>query len=224
MRILKIIFVASLIAWGFTESFAKPGIENPKVWDETQSIKPEMQNRIIIAQGGMHHGMGQGHMRGGCGPGGMGHGQGGMGCGGHGRGHHGGMGSGENYGAEGEASAQCPQPRSTAKAPESFLSMTNPLDTNPDNIEKGRLLFILDAQPSCTACHGPNGDGNGMMGGMLTPSPRNFTCKETMEKIPDGQLFWIIKNGSPGTGMMAFKQLKDNQIWQLIHYIRGLAK
>jgi hypothetical protein len=45
-----------------------------------------------------------------------------------------------------------------------------------------------------------------------------------MNDISDGQLFWIIKKGSPGTGMMAFAGLPDDQVWQLIQYIRTLAQ
>ncbi|NIP99686.1 MAG: cytochrome C, partial [Nitrospinaceae bacterium] len=41
--------------------------------------------------------------------------------------------------------------------------------------------------------------------------------------IPDGQMFWIIKNGSPGTRMPAFGNLSDEQIWQLVLYIRQFA-
>jgi len=62
------------------------------------------------------------------------------------------------------------------------------------------------------------------MGAALNPTPRNFTCGETMRNLLDGQLFWIIKKGSPDTGMMAFSGMPDNQIWQLIQYIRTLAK
>ena len=64
--------------------------------------------------------------------------------------------------------------------------------------------------------------GLGMMSGGLNPPPRNFMCKETMQNIPDGQLFWIIKNGSPGTGMPAFSDLTDEQVWQLVILIRNL--
>jgi mono/diheme cytochrome c family protein len=73
-------------------------------------------------------------------------------------------------------------------------------------------------------CHGEQGDGKGLMGAALVPPPRNFTCGAMMKDLPDGQLFWIIKNGSPGTGMMPFGTLPDEQVWQLIHYIRSLAK
>ncbi len=122
-------------------------------------------------------------------------------------------------------SGVCPQSRQTRRAPGKFRNMTNPLTANADNIKAGETLFQKTAQPlACMNCHGVKGDGNGPMGAALNPRPRNFTCGETMKDISDGQMYWIIKNGSKGTGMMAFSMMPDNQIWQLIHYIRTLAK
>jgi mono/diheme cytochrome c family protein len=119
----------------------------------------------------------------------------------------------------------CVQPRKTAKAPAEFLATTNPLAASSGAIAAGKTLFLKAAQPvACVMCHGEQGDGKGLMGAALVPPPRNFTCGAMMQDIPDGQLFWIIKNGSPGTGMMAFPGLPDEQVWQLIHYIRSLAK
>lgn len=118
----------------------------------------------------------------------------------------------------------CVQPRKTAKAPDDFLSKTNPLSSSAA-VKAGKELFLKTAQPvACVMCHGEQGDGKGLMGAALVPPPRNFTCGTMMKDIPDGQLFWVIKNGSPGTGMMAFGGLSDEQVWQLIHYIRSLAK
>jgi mono/diheme cytochrome c family protein len=89
----------------------------------------------------------------------------------------------------------------------------------------GKALFLKTAQPvACAMCHGEQGDGKGVMAAALAPPPRNFTCRTMMQEIPDGQLFWIIKNGSPGTGMMSFVGLQDEQVWQLVQYIRSLAK
>lgn len=147
------------------------------------------------------------------------------GCrGGKGRGHRGGMGHGMHHGGGQSGAAQCPQPRATEKAPAEFYSRANPVENTPEAVEKGRLLFQLDAQPTCVMCHGSHGDGTGSFGANLTPPPRNFTCTETMKDISDGQLFWIIRNGSPDTGMPPFQDLRDEQIWQLIHFIRSLAK
>ncbi|MDX2250856.1 MAG: c-type cytochrome [Nitrospira sp.] len=121
--------------------------------------------------------------------------------------------------------AVCVQPRKTAKAPAEFLATTNPLAASSGAIAAGKTLFLKTAQPvACVMCHGEQGDGKGLMGAALVPPPRNFTCGAMMKDIPDGQLFWIIKNGSPGTGMMPFAGLPDEQVWQLVQYIRSLAK
>jgi len=124
----------------------------------------------------------------------------------------------------GQGSA-CVQPRKTAKAPGDSLSKANPVPASAGSIQAGKELFLRTAQPvACVMCHGEQGDGKGLMGAALVPPPRNFTCGAMMREIPDGQLFWIIKNGSQGTGMMPFATLPDEQVWQLIHYIRSLAK
>lgn len=119
----------------------------------------------------------------------------------------------------------CVQPRQVVKVPDDFLTKTNPLPTSAGTVQAGKELFLKTAQPvACAMCHGEKGDGKGIMGAALVPPPRNFTCGAMMKDIPDGHLFWIIKNGSPGTGMMSFAGLPDEQVWQLIHYIRSLAK
>ncbi|HSF69547.1 MAG TPA: cytochrome c, partial [Nitrospira sp.] len=121
--------------------------------------------------------------------------------------------------------AACVQPRSTAKAPDEFLGKTNPLPASSGTTQAGKTLFLKAAQSvACAMCHGEQGDGKGVMAAALVPPPRNFTCSAMMHDISDGQLFWIIKNGSPGTGMMSFVGLPDEQVWQLVHYIRSLAK
>lgn len=122
-------------------------------------------------------------------------------------------------------SLQCPQPRFTQTAPDDFYNLKNPLEATPENLKKGKMLYQVRAKPMpCKHCHGTNGDGMGPMARGFDPPPRDFTCHKTIKGVPDGQLFWIIKNGSPGTGMLAFKGLKDDQIWQMLLYLRQLAK
>ena len=118
----------------------------------------------------------------------------------------------------------CPQVRDTVAAPDGFLKLKNPLISNSKNIVAGESFFHTDAQPTaCKVCHGSTGNGMGMMAPGQNPPPRNFTCTETMKNISDGQMFWIIKNGSAETRMVAFKSLKDEHIWQIILYLRTLA-
>ena len=134
----------------------------------------------------------------------------------HHRGHH-----GQGFAGEGT----CPQKRYTQQAPDDIRDRPNPLESNRDTIYAGESLFQVDVQPvACKICHGVNGNGLGIMAQGLNPSPRNFNCKATMQNVSDGQLFWIIRNGSPGTGMPAFKDLDDKQIWQIIHYLRQFSQ
>ena len=131
----------------------------------------------------------------------------------------------EHHGLGSEGPGVCPQQRFTATAPKEIRDQTNPIEANHKNLEAGRSFFHTDAQPTaCKVCHGPGGNGLGMMARGLNPPPRNFSCNETMKYISDGQLFWIIKNGSPETGMPPYKlNLKDNEIWQIILYLRQFS-
>jgi len=118
------------------------------------------------------------------------------------------------------AGGKCPQPRKTKSAPANVAKIDK---TGKADAAKGKLIFTKTAKPmACKMCHGDKGDGAGKLGAALKPKPRNFTCAETMKKVSPGQMFYIIKNGSKGTGMVAHKKtLKDAQIWDVVKYIRS---
>ena len=123
------------------------------------------------------------------------------------------------------AKGECLQNRKTPTAPKQFLAMKNPLTLNAKTLKAGETLFQKQVQPiTCKTCHGVNGDGKSESGFESTPPSRNFTCAKTMGALSDGQLFWIIRNGSPNTSMFGYSGLSDDQIWQLIHYIRQFSK
>ena len=125
----------------------------------------------------------------------------------------------------GNKSDFCPQIRKTIIAPRAYLEMKNPLRKEPRHIKKGKELSHIKAKPiACKQCHGMGGNGQGAMSLNMNPKPRNFTCNSTMNTISDGQLFWIIKNGSKGTLMPSYSHLSNRKVWQLIHYIRSLSE
>jgi mono/diheme cytochrome c family protein len=120
--------------------------------------------------------------------------------------------------------SECPQPRFTGKAPEEYLARTNPLAPGTDLAEAERIFRGGGRGVSCATCHGPKGDGRGEMASMFDPRPRNFQCAQTVNGIPDGQLFWIIRFGSPGTSMPPHASLTDEQVWKLVLYLHRLAR
>ena len=103
---------------------------------------------------------------------------------------------------------------------------TNPLPATEDIVEKGRNLF--HGKAFCVTCHGKDGKGLGgdIEPGILKgPLPRNFTDKEWQAARTDGELFWILKNGSKGTAMAPFVPLilTEEEAWQVLMYVRSFG-
>lgn len=123
------------------------------------------------------------------------------------------------------AGGTCPQPRSTPKAPTEIYERENPLEPTEQNLAAGRALYEQKAKPlTCQKCHGAKGDGQGPLAAGYSLPPRNFTCAETMREIPEGQLFWVIRNGITKAGMPPYRGLSDEQVWQLVLYLRSFYK
>jgi mono/diheme cytochrome c family protein len=99
--------------------------------------------------------------------------------------------------------------------PAEFSGKTNPFGL--EAAEAGAVMF----NNNCVACHGPQGRGDGPAGTALDPAPKNLP--ELSATVGDDYLFWRISAGSEGTSMPAWKGvLTDEQIWQVIAYIRTL--
>lgn len=99
-------------------------------------------------------------------------------------------------------------------------SRKNPLSTAPGgaDVALGRQLY----QQHCEACHGYDGQGKTSAGTGEFPPPLNLSRAAVMErKRTDGELFYFIRYGVRNTAMPGW-QLPDEQIWQLVSYIRNL--
>jgi cytochrome c553 len=112
--------------------------------------------------------------------------------------------------------------RKTPTAPEDVLKMKNPVPLSPEVLQEATTIY----KDKCIKCHGVSGNGKGSGTKGMDVKPRDYTDKSVMEKIPDGQLFWITLNGSdPETTEMEGykKKLTEEQVWKLVHYIRSFA-
>jgi mono/diheme cytochrome c family protein len=116
------------------------------------------------------------------------------------------------------------RPRVPADQIEEVRTWQNPLPATMENIEKGKAIF--QGKAFCMTCHGRDGKGLGDIEGLRGKLPRNFTDKSWQAVRTDGELFWILKNGSPGTDMASFIPLvlTDEEAWQVLLYVRSLAQ
>lgn len=114
------------------------------------------------------------------------------------------------------------QPRVPAdKLPEA-RALASPLPDSAEHVERGKALY--NGKGTCFNCHGKDGSGNGMAAVGLDPSPRNFQHPGFWRHRTEGEIFWVIKHGSPGTAMIGFgDQLTDEEIWSIIQYERSFA-
>ena len=105
-------------------------------------------------------------------------------------------------------------------------AVTNPFPVTPERLQQGKALF--EGKAFCRACHGSDGKGLGMdldYSSFKGPLPRNFTDKLWQQARTDGELFWILKNGSPGTDMAPFIPLvlTGEEAWQVLMYVRSFG-
>ena len=118
------------------------------------------------------------------------------------------------------------RPRVPADQIEEVRTWANPLPATEETIEKGKKLF--HGKAFCVTCHGQDGKGFGgdiEPGTLKGPLPRNFTDTEWQVARTDGELFWILKNGSKGTAMAPFIPLilTEEEAWQVLRYVRSFA-
>ncbi|NJL16831.1 MAG: cytochrome c [Nitrospira sp.] len=101
-------------------------------------------------------------------------------------------------------------------------ALKSPLLNTPEVIEKGKSVY--NGKGGCVTCHGVDGDGNGPGAVNMNPAPRNFQHHGFWRHRTEGEVFWAIKYGSPGTAMIAFSSvLSDEEIWSLIQYEQTFA-
>jgi mono/diheme cytochrome c family protein len=76
----------------------------------------------------------------------------------------------------------------------------------------------------CAMCHGANGNGKGdLVGELKLTEMKDFTDPSALKGTPDGELFYIIKNGKgkmPAEGDRA----KPADLWNMVILVRSFSK
>ena len=102
--------------------------------------------------------------------------------------------------------------------PANFKSMKNPIAKSDASTQAGQALYMK----TCAACHGKTGLGDGPKSKSLKTAPTDFT-KAASQNQSDGEHFYKTKNGRGDMPKYEGK-LSDDDIWNIINYIRTLKK
>jgi mono/diheme cytochrome c family protein len=86
----------------------------------------------------------------------------------------------------------------------------SPYRDQPDAIAAGRRIFV----DRCSHCHGENAEG--------TKKRPPLRSERVQKEATEGDLHWLLVNGNMRKGMPSWAKLPDQQIWQVIAYVKSL--
>jgi mono/diheme cytochrome c family protein len=85
---------------------------------------------------------------------------------------------------------------------------------------KAKNLYARD----CALCHGATGDGKSDLAKDMQLNMVDYTDPKTLATIQDQDLFKIIRNGKDKMPAEETSRAKDEEVWNLVVYIRSLSK
>jgi mono/diheme cytochrome c family protein len=98
--------------------------------------------------------------------------------------------------------------------------LKNPLAATDKTLTEREKLYAQD----CALCHGADGHARTTIGRGMYPPAMDLTSPH-VQHWNDAELFWIIQNGVPLTGMPSWKTtLSQSDSWALVDFIHGLPR
>jgi mono/diheme cytochrome c family protein len=91
----------------------------------------------------------------------------------------------------------------------------------PDLDKPEKLVLGVDHFAAhCAVCHGGPGVPKGDIGKGLYPPAPNLA--HTSTHLSEAEMFWVIKNGIKMTGMPAWADHSDEEIWATVAFLKKL--
>lgn len=99
-------------------------------------------------------------------------------------------------------------------------ALENPVAASPESIAAGQTSF----NRYCASCHGRTAEGG--VGNDLIPDSPNLIDEGWDHGSADGNIFDAIKNGvAPNFDMIPWSsRLSDDEIWNVVNYLRSLGE
>ncbi len=89
-----------------------------------------------------------------------------------------------------------------------------------DSQAKAKKLYAID----CALCHGATGDGKTDLAKDMQLTLLDWTDDKSLASMQDSELFKTIRNGKNKMPAEDAGRAKDDEVWNLVVYIRSLGK
>lgn len=96
----------------------------------------------------------------------------------------------------------------------------NPVKATEKSQARAKEIYAVD----CALCHGDSGNGKTDLAQAMQVTLDDWTDPKALANRPDAELFNAIRNGKGKMPAEAEGRAKDTEVWNLILYIRGMAK
>jgi cytochrome c len=97
---------------------------------------------------------------------------------------------------------------------------TNPVKPTPASQAKAKKFYAID----CAMCHGDNGNGKSDLATSMQLTLTDWTDPKSLGSKSDQELFDIIRKGKDKMPPEDVSRAKDEDVWNLVIYIRALSK
>ena len=98
-----------------------------------------------------------------------------------------------------------------AKVPAKDHERQNPYHGQQDAVAAGQLIFL----DHCAQCHGKDALG--------TKKRPPLRSDRVQHEATEGDIHWLLVNGNMKKGMPSWAKLPDQQLWQVITYVKSLG-
>jgi len=123
----------------------------------------------------------------------------------------------------GITASSAPGPISQEAAPTPAPSASGPKNpVRPTEKSQARAKEIYGQD--CAICHGVTGDGKTDLATDMQLKIDDWTDPKTLAARTDGDLFSVIRNGKDKMPPEGAGRAKDDEVWNLIIYIRNMSK
>ncbi len=120
------------------------------------------------------------------------------------------------------------QQKDSAQAPEAAqppvaaddAAKKNPVKPTPEGLAEAKRLYGYH----CAMCHGKDGDGKGDLAVSMDLKLHDWRDPSTIEKMSDGELFYIITNGRGKMVGGEGDRTKEQIRWNLVNLVHSFGK
>jgi mono/diheme cytochrome c family protein len=97
--------------------------------------------------------------------------------------------------------------------------LVNPVKPTPESVAQGKKAYGFD----CAMCHGKEGAGDGDLVESMQLKLKDYRDPASLKEMTDAEMYTIITRGK-GKMTGEEERMKPEQVWNVVNYVRSLAK